>query len=105
MCFDALIVLRNGAAVRRPVRPFPLPWGDGNHSLATAYWQAVKPALRPERRECRPARLCPAELGNLHSPAIGIEVIHRAVTGATLDRLRGDVTDWMDCLLYTSRCV
>lgn len=78
--------------------PFTAAVGDGNHSLATAkaYWEAVKLTLRPEERERHPARLCLVELCNLHSPAIGIEAIHRAVTGVTFDRLCEDFTAWLD---------
>lgn len=61
--------------------------GDGNHSLATAkaHWEEIKAALPPAARQSHPARWCLVELVNVHSPALGIEPIHRAVFGVSHD--------------------
>lgn len=61
--------------------PLALAVGDGNHSLATAkaYWEELKPTLSAEQIAKHPARFALAELVNIHSPAIVIEPIHRAV--------------------------
>ena len=59
---------------------------DRNHSLATAkaHWEEIKAALPPAARQSHPARWCLVELVNVHSPALGIEPIHRAVFGLSL---------------------
>lgn len=74
-------------AAGRP--PLAVAVGDGNHSLATAkaYWEELKPTLPPEARETHPARWCLAELVNVHSPALLIEPIHRAVFGVSAAQL------------------
>ena len=76
--FDA----RYPAAAGQP--PLTLAVGDGNHSLATAkaWWEQLKPTLSPAEQAAHPARWCLAEVCNIHSPAIGIEPIHRVVFGA-----------------------
>jgi hypothetical protein len=65
--------------------PMVLAVGDGNHSLATAkaYWEELKPTLTEEQRQNHPARWCLAEVCNVHSPAIEIEPIHRALFGTS----------------------
>lgn len=65
--------------------------GDGNHSLATAkaHWEEIKAALPPAARQSHPARWCLVELVNVHSPALGIEPIHRAVFGVSMTELAG----------------
>lgn len=70
-------------AAGRP--PLAAAVGDGNHSLATAkaYWEEVKAALSPAARQSHPARWCLVELVNVHSPALGIEPIHRALFGVS----------------------
>ena len=76
-------------AAGRP--PLAVAVGDGNHSLATAkaHWEEIKAALPPAARQSHPARWCLVELVNVHSPALGIEPIHRAVFGVSMTELAG----------------
>ena len=76
-------------AAGRP--PLAVAVGDGNHSLATAkaHWEEIKAALPPAARQSHPARWCLVELVNIHSPALGIEPIHRAVFGVSMTELAG----------------
>lgn len=76
--------------------PLALAVGDGNHSLATAkaYWEEVKKALSPAQRAAHPARLCLAELVNIHCPALGFEPIHRVLFGVTAGALRDAFAAW-----------
>lgn len=57
--------------------------GDGNHSLAAAKaaWQRVRADLSASERQGHPARFAMAELINLHSSALRLEPIHRALFG------------------------
>ena len=75
----------------RGAKPLTLAVGDGNHSLAAAKacWEELKATLTPEERESHPARWCLVELVNVHSPALGIEPIHRAVFGVSMTELAG----------------
>lgn len=77
--------------------PITLAVGDGNHSLATAkaYWEEVKAGLTPAQRETHPARFCLVELVNIHSDAIFIEPIHRAVFGANGHVFTDAFTAWL----------
>lgn len=70
----AAFAARWPAAAGQP--PMTLAVGDGNHSLATAkaYWEELKPTLPPEQQQTHPARWCLAEVCNVHSPAIEIEL-------------------------------
>lgn len=79
-------------AAGRP--PLAIAVGDGNHSLATAkaYWEELKAGLAPGQRQNHPARWCLAELVNVHSPALEIEPIHRAVFGIP-------AREWRDAFL------
>ena len=76
-------------AAGRP--PLAVAVGDGNQSLATAkaHWEEIKAALPPAARQSHPARWCLVELVNVHSPALGIEPIHRAVFGVSMTELAG----------------
>ena len=89
--FDA----RYPAAAGQP--PLTLAVGDGNHSLATAkaWWEQLKPTLSPEEQKTHPARWCLAEVCNIHSPAIGIEPIHRVVFGADPAVFAADFAAWL----------
>ena len=49
----------------------------------------IKAALPPAARQSHPARWCLVELVNVHSPALGIEPIHRAVFGVSMTELAG----------------
>ncbi|MBQ5754522.1 MAG: DUF1015 family protein, partial [Oscillospiraceae bacterium] len=73
--------------------PITLAVGDGNHSLATAKanWEEIKAGLTPEEQAAHPARYCLVELCNIHSPAIGIEPIHRVVFGAGGEAFAADL--------------
>ncbi len=64
--------------------PLTMAVGDGNHSLATAkaHWQNIKANLSKSEAENHPARYCLVELINIHSTAIEIEPIHRAIFNA-----------------------
>lgn len=83
-------------AAGRP--PLAIAVGDGNHSLATAkaYWEELKPTLPPAARQDHPARYCLAELCSLHSPAIGIEPIHRVLFGANYASVLLALTEYSD---------
>ncbi|MFR1786639.1 MAG: DUF1015 family protein [Ruthenibacterium lactatiformans] len=45
--------------------------------------------MPPAARQSHPARWCLVELVNVHSPALGIEPIHRAVFGVSMTELAG----------------
>ncbi|MEG1270973.1 MAG: DUF1015 domain-containing protein [Ruthenibacterium sp.] len=89
--FDA----RYPAAAGKP--PIALAVGDGNHSLATAkaYWEEIKPSLSPAQRAQHPARYALAELVNVHSDAIAIEPIHRAVFGTDFAAFSDAFAAWL----------
>ncbi|MEG1932005.1 MAG: DUF1015 family protein, partial [Pygmaiobacter sp.] len=57
-------------------------------ATAKAYWEELKPTLSPEEAAHHPARYALAELENIHSPAILVEPIHRAVFGVDPAELR-----------------
>ncbi|MEG1069657.1 MAG: DUF1015 domain-containing protein [Ruthenibacterium sp.] len=77
--------------------PIALAVGDGNHSLATAkaYWEEIKVTLSPQAQRTHPARFALAELVNVHSDAIQIEPIHRAVFGTDSDSFSSAFTAWL----------
>ena len=77
--------------------PLALAVGDGNHSLATAkaYWEEIKALLPAAQRETHPARRCLVELVNIHSPALLVEPIHRAVFGVHGAALADAFTAWL----------
>ncbi len=77
--------------------PLTMIVGDGNHSLATAkaHWEQVKKTLTSKEQETHPARFCLVELVNIHSDAIEIEPIHRAVFGADNKHLINSFTEWL----------
>ena len=60
--------------------------GDGNHALATAKlcgdW--IKTGLTAAEAENHPARFALAELVNIYDGGIGIEPIHRVITGSNV---------------------
>ena len=58
-------------------------------ATAKAHWEEIKAALPPAARQSHPARWCLVELVNVHSPALGIEPIHRAVFGVSMTELAG----------------
>lgn len=89
--FDA----RYPAASGKP--PIALAVGDGNHSLATAkaYWEEIKATLPPEKRAQHPARYALAELVNIHSDAIQIEPIHRAIFGTDAATFTNAFAAWL----------
>lgn len=84
------------AAAGRP--PLAIAVGDGNHSLATAKacWEELKASLPAKEQETHPARFCLAELCSLHSPAIGIEPIHRVLFGANYASVLLALTEYSD---------
>lgn len=84
------------SAAGRP--PLAIAVGDGNHSLATAKacWEELKATLPAERQKDHPARFCLAELCSLHSPAIGIEPIHRVLFGANYASVLLALTEYSD---------
>ncbi len=67
--------------------PLTMAVGDGNHSLATAkaHWQNIKANITEKEAQNHPARYCLIELVNIHSDAIEIEPIHRAIFNASDD--------------------
>ncbi|MEG2698305.1 MAG: DUF1015 domain-containing protein [Ruthenibacterium sp.] len=89
--FDAKYPAAKGAA------PLALAVGDGNHSLATAkaYWEELKATLTAEEQKTHPARLCLVELVNVHSEAIEIEPIHRAVFGTDSETFTEEFSAWL----------
>ena len=89
--FDAKYPAQAGA------KPLALAVGDGNHSLATAkaYWEELKAKLSPEEQERHPARYALVEVENIHSEAICIEPIHRAVFGTELAAFSAAFRAWL----------
>lgn len=77
--------------------PLVMAVGDGNHSLATAkaYWEGLKTTLTPAQQIMHPARYCLVELENVHSSAIEIEPIHRAVFGTDQPTLAVEFAAWL----------
>lgn len=89
--FDAHYPAAKGGA------PLAVAVGDGNHSLATAkaYWEELKATLTPAEQAEHPARYCLVELVNVHSAAIEIEPIHRAVFGTDATTFTGAFSAWL----------
>ena len=64
-------------------KPFLYAMGDGNHSFATAQavWNKVKENAKDEDVSNHPARWALVELINVQDPGLGVEPIHRTITG------------------------
>lgn len=65
--------------------------GDGNHSLVTAKKCYENLMASGEADDTHPARYALVELGNIHSPAMVFEPIHRVITATDPVKLLKDI--------------
>ncbi|MEG0913475.1 MAG: DUF1015 domain-containing protein [Oscillospiraceae bacterium] len=72
---------------------FMYAMGDGNHSFAAAKqrWEKLKPTLSSEQRQNHPARYAMAELVNIYDHGLGIEPIHRLLSGVNAMQVQREI--------------
>ena len=83
-----------------PRDPLTLAVGDCNHSLATAKacWEELKKTHSHRSRQQKPSGplVSGRDCGNVHSPAIEIEPIHRVLFNGTAQRGLPSLIMWSD---------